>query len=282
MTTASTTESVPDFTRFAIGFDHRDRARLHALIDEVLDSDRWSEASMNERFEAAWEQWNEAPAVAMSQLGRRRARGAALRRGPGRDRAVPVEHVHGDAAGGDLRRAREVQFVDCNREDLCMSFADFEQKAERHRPRAAFLVHIGGHIAFDSERIAEYCRERGIFLIEDCAHAHGASLERPAGRDVRRRRRLLAVRDQDDLDRRGRRARLAAARAGRARARVSQLRQARVRGPRAELPDERVHRRARPGPDRADAGDRRVEERRRRAGARSRSTPAAAWSSRTG
>jgi len=25
------------------------------------------------------------------------------------------------------------------------------------------------------ERIAQYCRERGIFLIEDCAHAHGAS-----------------------------------------------------------------------------------------------------------
>jgi hypothetical protein len=67
-----------------------------------------------------------------------------------------------------------VQFVDCNREDLCMSFADFEAKAERYKPRAAFLVHIGGHIAFDTLQIAEYCAENGIFLIEDCAHAHGA------------------------------------------------------------------------------------------------------------
>jgi dTDP-4-amino-4,6-dideoxygalactose transaminase len=73
-----------------------------------------------------------------------------------------------------IRSGAEVQFVDCNREDLCMSFADFEAKAEKHKPRAAFLVHIGGHMAFDSERIAEYCRENGIFLIEDCAHAHGA------------------------------------------------------------------------------------------------------------
>jgi dTDP-4-amino-4,6-dideoxygalactose transaminase len=56
-----------------------------------------------------------------------------------------------------------------------MSFADFERAAERFKPRAAFLVHIGGHIAFDSERIADYCRRQGIFLIEDCAHAHGAS-----------------------------------------------------------------------------------------------------------
>ncbi|MGH3010194.1 MAG: DegT/DnrJ/EryC1/StrS family aminotransferase, partial [Gaiellaceae bacterium] len=67
-----------------------------------------------------------------------------------------------------------VQFVDCNREDLCMSFADFERAAEQFAPRAAFLVHIGGHIAFDVERISAYCAEHGIFLIEDCAHAHGA------------------------------------------------------------------------------------------------------------
>jgi perosamine synthetase len=66
-------------------------------------------------------------------------------------------------------------FVDCNRDDLCMSFASFEAAAERHRPRACVLVHIGGHIAFEAERIAAYCREHGIFLLEDCAHAHGAS-----------------------------------------------------------------------------------------------------------
>ncbi len=73
-----------------------------------------------------------------------------------------------------VKAGGRVEFVDCNREDLCMSFEDFEAKAEQHRPRAAFLVHIGGHIAFDVERIAAYCREHDIFLIEDCAHAHGA------------------------------------------------------------------------------------------------------------
>jgi dTDP-4-amino-4,6-dideoxygalactose transaminase len=56
-----------------------------------------------------------------------------------------------------------------------MSFEDFERKAEEHKPRAAVIVHIGGHIAFDVERIAEYCHANGIFLLEDCAHAHGAT-----------------------------------------------------------------------------------------------------------
>ena len=66
MTNASADpQSVPDYARFAIGFDHRDRARLHELIDDVLDSNRWSEADMVSRFEGAWEAWNALPAVAL-------------------------------------------------------------------------------------------------------------------------------------------------------------------------------------------------------------------------
>src|SRR5689334_21788159 len=67
MTTASADQqSVADFAKFAIGFDHRDRARLHALIDDVLDSNRWSEAEMTARFEAAWTAFGGAPAVSFS------------------------------------------------------------------------------------------------------------------------------------------------------------------------------------------------------------------------
>ena len=174
MTTASTTESAPEFSRFAIGFDQRDRARLHELIDEVLDSGQWTEGAMVSRFEAAWSAWNELPAASFSSWA-----GGALA-------ALDFAGVQGQTVLcpsntfmatplAAIRAGATVEFVDCNREDLCMSFADFEARAQRHRPRAAFLVHIGGHLAFDSEAIAAYCRENGIFLIEDCAHAHGAS-----------------------------------------------------------------------------------------------------------
>src|SRR5947209_7718533 len=174
MTTASTTESVPDFSRFAIGFDDRDRARLHALIDEVLDSNRWSEASMTERFEAAWEQWNGAPAVAASSWVGGTLAALDFAGVDGGTVLCPSNTFMATPLAA-LRAGARVEFVDCNREDLCVSLSDFEAKAERHRPRAAFVVHIGGHIAFEIERIADYCREHGIFLIEDCAHAHGAS-----------------------------------------------------------------------------------------------------------
>ena len=44
-----------DLGKFTIGFDPRDRARLHELWDEVIDSQRWAEGPMIDRFEAAWE-----------------------------------------------------------------------------------------------------------------------------------------------------------------------------------------------------------------------------------
>ena len=162
-----------DVHTFAIGFDARDRPRLHALWDEVLDSQRWSQGAMVARFEAAWAEWNGLEAVALSgwaggalaALEFAGVRGETVLCPSNTFMATPLAAIGAGA---------EVEFVDCNRTDLCMSFEDFERKAECHRPRAAILVHVGGHIAFDSERIAAYCREHGIFLLEDCAQAHGA------------------------------------------------------------------------------------------------------------
>ena len=50
-----------------------------------------------------------------------------------------------------------------------------EIKAEKYKPVAVWVVHIGGHIAFQIEEIANFCKEKNIILLEDCAHAHGAS-----------------------------------------------------------------------------------------------------------
>ena len=160
--------------RFAIGFDHRDRARLHELWDQIIETERWSEGPMTEAFEGAWRDWNGLDAVAfgswtgaaLAALEFAGVRGATVLCPSNTFMATPLAALHAGA---------RVEFVDCNREDLCMSLADFEAKVARHRPRAAILVHIGGHVAFEVDAIAELCRAEGIFLIEDCAHAHGAS-----------------------------------------------------------------------------------------------------------
>jgi len=169
----SARQAPTSFEQFAIGFDPRDREFLHATWDEILDRQVWSQGPVTEAFEKAWTEWNGLPAVATSSW-----TGAALA-------ALAYAGVEGGVVlcpsntfmANPLAIATagaSVEYVDCNREDLCVSFPDFEEKVRRHRPRAAFVVHIGGHLAFDIEAIAELCAAEGIFLVEDCAHAHGA------------------------------------------------------------------------------------------------------------
>ncbi|HVS99650.1 MAG TPA: aminotransferase DegT, partial [Solirubrobacterales bacterium] len=53
-------------TKFAIGFDHRDRPRLFELWTEVLDSEQWSEGAKLAAFEERWAEWNKLPSVGLS------------------------------------------------------------------------------------------------------------------------------------------------------------------------------------------------------------------------
>jgi dTDP-4-amino-4,6-dideoxygalactose transaminase len=139
----------------------------------VLDSEQWSEGAKLAAFEERWAQWNGLPSIGVSSWA-----GGALAAlefaGVAGETVLCPSNTFMATPLAAIGAGAAVEFVDCNREDLCMSFEDFERKAERHKPRAAILVHIGGHIAFDSERIAEFCAAEGIFLLEDCAHAHGA------------------------------------------------------------------------------------------------------------
>ena len=162
-----------ELARFAIGFDQRDRARVHALWERIFDANQWSEGELTREFETAWAGWNGLGAVAfngwtgaaLAALEWVGVRGETVLCPSNTFMATPLTAITAGA---------HIEFVDCNREDLCMSFADLERKVHEHKPRAVFLVHIGGHLAFDSERIAELCRSEDIALIEDCAHAHGA------------------------------------------------------------------------------------------------------------
>ena len=170
----STTANLVNATEFAIGFDERDRARVHELWDGILDSGHWTEGELTGKLESTWAEHDGMAAVASSSWS-----GGALAAlefcGVRGEKVLCPSNTFMATPLSVLKAGGTPVFVDCNREDLCMSFEDFERKAEEHRPRAAWLVHIGGHIAFDVERIADYCREHDIFLVEDCAHAHGAT-----------------------------------------------------------------------------------------------------------
>jgi len=159
---------------FQIGFDQRDKARVFEYWDKIFTSQKWAEGRFTALFEEKWAKWNGLPAVAtaswagaaMAAMEYINLRGRKVLCPTNTFMATPLSVVK---AGG------EVIFGDCNREDLCLSYDAVVRAADEHDLAAVWLVHIGGHIAFDTPRIAEFCKQRGLILLEDCAHAHGAS-----------------------------------------------------------------------------------------------------------
>jgi len=54
--------------------------------------------------------------------------------------------------------------------------AESVERAITPRTRGVIAVHIGGVICPEIERIREICDEKGLFLVEDAAHAHGSRI----------------------------------------------------------------------------------------------------------
>ena len=63
-------------------------------------------------------------------------------------------------------------FVDVSAESYCID-PELAAAAITPRTEAVIAVHLGCSMA-DMDRLSALCDERGLLLIEDCAHAHGA------------------------------------------------------------------------------------------------------------
>ena len=240
----------PDIHSFAIGFDQRDRARLHALWDEVHRlrplvarapmnralrgrPGRPATASPPSRSAAG----PAAPLAALDFAGVQRRDRARARPTPSWPRRCAISRAGG--AG---------QFVDCNREDLCMSFEDFERKAAEHKPKAracsstsaatspstssgspTLLPRADGHLPDRGLRARP--RRRAGTARRPGTYGDAGVYSFYATKTVSTGEGGVLVSRHPEL--------IEHARA------VPQLRQARLRGRRPELPHERVHRRDR-------------------------------------
>jgi len=160
--------------KFTIGFEKEDLKKLHEYWDEIISTQQWSEGRFTALFEEKWSEYNKLYSVAFSSWAG--AAMAALEFFDVRNKivlcpsntfmATPLSVIK---AGG------VVEFVDCNKDDLCISLEDLKEKIEQYKPVAIWVVHIGGHICFQIKEVATFCKQEGIILLEDCAHAHGAS-----------------------------------------------------------------------------------------------------------
>jgi len=84
-----------------------------------------------------------------------------------------------------LHAGMKVVFIDSNKTDMGMDIRDLEDKINLYKSRYRGVivpVHMGGLISQDIDRMIQIGNRNGIPIVEDCAHAHGATLNGiPAG-----------------------------------------------------------------------------------------------------
>jgi len=160
--------------KFKIGFEKEDTKTLHRYWDKIIDTQQWTEGTFSEEFEEKWSDYNNAYSVAFGGWG-----GAALAAmeffGAKEKIVLCPSNTFMATPLAAIKAGAHVEFVDCNKDDLCLSYEDLKSRIEKYKPAIVWVVHIGGHLAFQITEISKLCKEKGIVLLEDCAHAHGAS-----------------------------------------------------------------------------------------------------------
>lgn len=74
-----------------------------------------------------------------------------------------------------MHAGNRVIFADANPETFCLDPEDVERRIDPETA-AVVLVHVGGIITPKVGILQDLCVRRGLYLIEDCAHAHGCTI----------------------------------------------------------------------------------------------------------
>ena len=162
---------------FYLDLDDNDRLFLHQSLDRILDSGTLILGSYTESFEKQFAEYVGAK-YAVSVNSATSALEIQLRQENvcGRRVAVPTNTNFATAAAV-LHAGGELAFMDMDASTFMPSLQQLQEAKDRYPELAGVVwVHIGGVIPPDMLQIARFCQAHGLFLIEDCAHAHGSRL----------------------------------------------------------------------------------------------------------
>lgn len=159
-----------------IVFPPADRTEIAAAMDEILATGALTLGPYTRRFEAAFAAAHDAQHATATSSGTA-ALDIALRAVgvTGRDVIVPANTFYATAAAV-LQAGGNPVFADVDAATFALSPESLEA-ALTPDTAAAVLVHIGGLITPHVDDLARICQERGIALVEDAAHAHGATFD---------------------------------------------------------------------------------------------------------
>ena len=161
-------------------FPADDRAAITKLIEESLASGSLTLGPNTERLEEAFATRHSVPhAVAVSsgtaalEIALRALVGPEPEGLAGRTVVVPANTFFATAAAV-IHAGGVPRFADIDPGTFALSPATVEPLLD-DGCAGVVIVHIGGFVSPDTAVLADLCRARGLFLLEDAAHAHGAS-----------------------------------------------------------------------------------------------------------
>ena len=68
-------------------------------------------------------------------------------------------------------------YLDMDEKYFAPKYDDFLHFYNKYKFKGIVWVHIGGIISPDFLKVRNFCNKKKLFLIEDCAHAHGSSIK---------------------------------------------------------------------------------------------------------
>ena len=157
------------------------RGELLAALEQVCEDAAFSGGKYVKAFEVSFARYQQAEYCSGVNSGTS-ALSLALRAlgvGPGDEVIVPANTFIASAWGAVHNGATPV-FVDCRKDTWEIDETGIEEKLSK-RTKGIIGVHLYGQ-PFHIEPVLELARAYGLFLVEDCAQAHGALYQgRPVG-----------------------------------------------------------------------------------------------------
>lgn len=156
-------------------FSEQEIAAILPAVESILESGQLILGEHTERFENAFKQFVGADrAVAVNSCSS--ALQIALRffGVEGREVILPTNNFPG-VISAVLYEGGVPVLAEMEPSTFCL---DTEDALRRITPRTAgvIVVHLAGLVYPDIDHLREVCEQRGLFLIEDASHAHGASI----------------------------------------------------------------------------------------------------------
>lgn len=156
-------------------FAEEDLGEVLPAIEAILKSGRLILGPHTQQFEEAFRNYvGTEHTVAVSTCTAALQIALRFHQVQGREVILPTNNFIG-VVSAVLYEGGTPVLADMDPETFCM---DLDDALSRITPRTAgiIVVHIAGRVDPGIDRLRTVCEERGLFLIEDAAHAHGAAI----------------------------------------------------------------------------------------------------------